>query len=116
MSLTTEQLSYVEQRLANDKKSALVAYLLWFFLSFLGAHRFYLGKRFGILFIVLFVVSIATFVIGVGIVTIVILFIWVIIDAFRIPSWITQDMEAKRTKLIAELAVSTAEPPKQLEE
>jgi TM2 domain-containing membrane protein YozV len=27
-----------------EKKSLLVAYLLWFFLGYIGAHRFYLGK------------------------------------------------------------------------
>ena len=27
-----------------EKKSLLVAYLLWFFLGYVGAHRFYLGK------------------------------------------------------------------------
>jgi len=27
-----------------DKKSVLVAYILWFFLGWLGAHRFYLGR------------------------------------------------------------------------
>ena len=26
-----------------NKKSALIAYVLWFFLGYLGAHRFYLG-------------------------------------------------------------------------
>ena len=26
-----------------NKKSAVVAYLLWFFIGMLGAHRFYLG-------------------------------------------------------------------------
>ncbi len=27
-----------------EKKSLLVAYVLWFFLGYVGAHRFYLGK------------------------------------------------------------------------
>jgi TM2 domain-containing membrane protein YozV len=27
-----------------EKKSLLVSYLLWFFLGYVGAHRFYLGK------------------------------------------------------------------------
>lgn len=30
-------------RFEADRKSQLVAYLLWFFLGFFGAHRFYLG-------------------------------------------------------------------------
>jgi len=31
------------QRIANDGKSALIAYILWFFFSGLGGHCFYLG-------------------------------------------------------------------------
>lgn len=27
-----------------EKKSLLVAYVLWFFLGYVGAHRFYLGR------------------------------------------------------------------------
>ncbi|HEV7291143.1 MAG TPA: TM2 domain-containing protein, partial [Devosia sp.] len=27
-----------------EKKSLIVAYVLWFFLGYVGAHRFYLGK------------------------------------------------------------------------
>ena len=34
----------VEQRVANDGPSAPVAYLLWLFLGFFSAHRFYLGR------------------------------------------------------------------------
>lgn len=32
MNLTTEQLTYIEQRLANDKKSGVVAYACGFLL------------------------------------------------------------------------------------
>lgn len=31
-------------RFDADKKSALIAYLLWFFLGLFGVHRFYLGR------------------------------------------------------------------------
>ena len=31
---------YIEQRVANEGRSALLAYLLWFFLGFFGVHRF----------------------------------------------------------------------------
>ncbi len=35
-------ISYVEH--ARPVKDKLLAYVLWFFLGLLGAHRFYLGK------------------------------------------------------------------------
>lgn len=42
--LSTEQLLLIEARVANEKKSVGLAYLLWFFLGALGIHNFYLGK------------------------------------------------------------------------
>ena len=44
MAFTTEDMILIEQRAANEKKSAGAAYLLWFFLGWISAHRFYLGK------------------------------------------------------------------------
>ena len=41
---TTEDQILIESRVANEKKSAGAAYFLWFFLGFVSAHRFYLGK------------------------------------------------------------------------
>ena len=43
MALTTQQHMLIEQRITNDAKSPVVAYLLLIFLGFFGAHRFYLG-------------------------------------------------------------------------
>jgi hypothetical protein len=42
--LSTEQLLLIEARVANEKKSVGLAYLLWFLLGALGIHNFYLGK------------------------------------------------------------------------
>ena len=38
----TSDRTYVQYDI--EKKSLLVAYLLWLFLGYVGAHRFYLGK------------------------------------------------------------------------
>lgn len=35
---------YVEQRIANERPSVIVAYVLWFFLGVFGVHRMYLGR------------------------------------------------------------------------
>ena len=109
MNLTTEQLTYIEQRLANDKKAGVVAYALWFFVGWFGAHRFYFGKnKIAILFIALFFISIFTFVFLVGIATAVVLGVWVMVGAFLIPGWIAQDTEKKRERLIEELSQAEA--------
>lgn len=44
MALSTQQQMLIEQRLQTDKKSTGAAHGLWFFVGFLGGHRFYLGR------------------------------------------------------------------------
>jgi TM2 domain-containing membrane protein YozV len=49
------------------KKSALIAYVLWFFLGGLGVHRFYLGRTgSGITMAIISVLSWITVYIGIG--------------------------------------------------
>jgi TM2 domain-containing membrane protein YozV len=62
-----------------NKKTALIAYLLWFFLGWFGAHNFYLG-RIG--------VAVTQLILTITIVGMLISFFWVIVDAFLIPGWI----------------------------
>jgi TM2 domain-containing membrane protein YozV len=62
-----------------NKKTALVAYLLWFFLGLFGAHNFYL-KRTG--------VAVAQLILTLTVVGMVVSLIWVIVDAFLIPGWV----------------------------
>jgi TM2 domain-containing membrane protein YozV len=42
--LSTAELSYVEHQVINDAPTTGLAYVLWFFLGFVSAHRFYMGK------------------------------------------------------------------------
>ena len=42
--LSSHQLAVLNSELEAHKKSPLIAYLLWFFLGGLGAHRYYLGN------------------------------------------------------------------------
>lgn len=69
-----------------NKKSVGVAYLLWLFFGFFGAHRFYLGATgSGAAQLIIFLGSIFLFVVGIGFLTIWITIIWVLIDVFLIP-------------------------------
>lgn len=43
-ALPVEKLRLVEARVANEKRSVGIAYLLFFFVGALGIHNFYLGR------------------------------------------------------------------------
>jgi TM2 domain-containing membrane protein YozV len=62
-----------------NKKTALVAYLLWFFLGIFGGHNFYL-KRTG--------VAVTQLILSITVIGMVITWVWMIVDAFLIPGWI----------------------------
>jgi TM2 domain-containing membrane protein YozV len=62
-----------------NSKSALVAYLLWFFVGLFGAHNFYL-KRTGI--------AVVQLILTITVVGSVITLVWIIVDAFLIPGWV----------------------------
>jgi TM2 domain-containing membrane protein YozV len=64
-----------------NKKTALVAYILWFFLGLFGAHNFYLGRT---------GVAVAQLILSIIIVGLPITLIWVLVDAFLIPGWVTR--------------------------
>jgi TM2 domain-containing membrane protein YozV len=73
-----------------NKKTPVVAYLLWFFLGMLGAHNFYL-RRTG--------VAIAQLILTLTLVGSIVTLVWIIVDAFLMPGWIN----AQNTLLAAQL-------------
>lgn len=95
MSLTTAELSLIEQRVANDGPSTAVAYLLWFFLGWVSGHRFYLGRP-GTA-----ILQILSYFIVIGV-------IWWVIDAFLIPDMIRAKDDAIRNDMAARLMGGTA--------
>jgi TM2 domain-containing membrane protein YozV len=64
-----------------NKKTALVAYLLWFFLGWFGGHNFYLGRT---------GVAVAQLLLSLTVVGLIVTIVWVLVDAFLIPSWVRQ--------------------------
>jgi len=83
-----------------NKRSALIAYLLWFFLGYLGVHRFYLQRPLsGVLMLLLTAVSWLLTVIVIGWLGLMLAGLWWLIDALLIPG-MTQDYN---NRLIARL-------------
>lgn len=90
MALSTAQLSLIEQRVANDGPNITLAYLLWFFLGLVSAHRFYLGRA-GTA-----ILQILSYFIFIG-------FIWLLVDAFLIPGMVREKQEEIRQRMTTEL-------------
>lgn len=93
MALSTQQQILIEQRVTNEAKSVGAAYLLWFFLGFIAAHRFYLGRP-GTA-----ILQILSYLILIG-------FIWWIIDAFLIPGMIQRHKDDVRRRLFNEAVLA----------
>lgn len=85
MALTTEQMMLIEQRVANNGPNMAVAYMLWFFLGIVSAHRFYLGRTSTA------ILQIISYFILVG-------FIWLLIDGFLIPSMMRSKQDEIRQR------------------
>ena len=82
------------------KKSAGIAYLLWFFLGWLGVHRFYLGRLFsGVLMLLLSAVSTVLTIVVIGHFGLFLVGVWWLVDALLIPGM----TRAYNERLIARL-------------
>jgi TM2 domain-containing membrane protein YozV len=74
-----------------NRKDVVVAYLLWFFLSYFGAHRFYLGRYgSGAAQLGLAVGGLILLVVFVGLFLWAALGIWVLVDAVLIPGMVRE--------------------------
>jgi TM2 domain-containing membrane protein YozV len=65
-----------------NKKEVCVAYALWFFLGYFGAHNFYLKRT---------VIAVVQLLLTLTIVGVVITFLWTLADAFLIPGLVRRD-------------------------
>jgi TM2 domain-containing membrane protein YozV len=73
-----------------NKKAALVAYLLWFFLGLFGGHNFYLGRT---------GVAVTQLILSLIFVGLIITIFWVLVDAFLIPGWVRRQNNLLATQL-----------------
>ena len=115
--MDTNQQMLVEQRLANDKKSTLIAYLLLIFLGWFGAHRFYLGQTgTAIAQLILMIGGTVLTVVLIGIPMLAIGGVWLLVDLFLIPGLVERDTANRREALRHEIggsdpSTSSSSPP-----
>lgn len=99
MSLTVQQQMLIEQRITNEAPSPVVAYLLLIFLGGFGAHRFYLGKTgTAITILILSILGWLTLVLGVGLIPLIAVVIWWMVDIFLIPGMVRGCQEVLRQR------------------
>ena len=105
MALDTQAQMLIEQRVANDAKSPLLAYLLVFFVGWFGVHRFYLGRKgSGAAILALSLLGFVTLPIGVGVVPLAVVGCWCLVDLFLIPGMIASSKDQLRQQLAGALA------------
>lgn len=104
MAISTEQRILIEQRVTNEAKSLGIAYLLWFFVGGLGAHRFYLGRPISALILILLgPIGLALMLSKnhYGAFMLVAAALWLVVDAFLIPGMGTAWKNKVRNELTA---------------
>lgn len=85
-NMNPQQLAIVGQEFAKKAKSKTTAYLFWFFLGALGAHRFYVGDKTRGFFMLITLG-------GIG--------IWALIDVFFIGSRVEEVNEKIEADVLA---------------
>lgn len=88
MPLSTEEKLLIETRVTNEGPSVVVAYLFWFFLWFVSAHRFYLRRPTSA------ILQILSYFVLIG-------FIWIFVDLFLIPGMVRDRQQQLREQFAA---------------
>ncbi|WP_282602467.1 TM2 domain-containing protein [Paracoccus sp. PARArs4] len=98
--MDTQRELLIEQRVANDARSPVVAYLLLIFLWGFGVHRMYLGRWMsGLIMLVTWLLGWAMTLILIGWIPIAFVALWCVIDLFLIPGMIRADKDDIRRRL-----------------
>ncbi|MFJ1290755.1 TM2 domain-containing protein [Paracoccus yeei] len=98
--MDTQREMLIEQRVANDARSPLVAYLLAILLWGFGAHRMYLGRWVsGLIMLAMSGLGWLTAPILIGWPLLGLVWVWAVIDLFLIPGMIQEDKDEIRRRL-----------------
>ncbi|ULG72416.1 TM2 domain-containing protein [Macrococcus brunensis] len=89
--------SFIESKVANNKKSPVVAYLLWFFLGGFGGHRFYFGKTGSAIAMIAVTLLVNWWLFWIP------MAIWLIVDLFLIQNMLKEDEAKVRHAAIQEV-------------
>src|SRR5699024_1502428 len=113
--LSPKQLSIVQMELEQKQKNVMVAYLLWFFLGWAGAHRFYTDRvGSGIVMLCVNICAFLSYIIGTALLSVFIgvlilpiavilslgYLIWWIIDAVQLQGIINNMNAEEEAKII----------------
>ena len=86
----------------SGKKSAGLAFVLWFFTGGLGGHRFYLGRTgSAVAQLLMSVIGWVTLVVGFGLLLLIPLGIWLIVDLFLIGGMVQEQNSSLMARLNA---------------
>ncbi|KOY70763.1 TM2 domain-containing protein [Apilactobacillus kunkeei] len=107
--LSTQEQLMVNDYVENNAVSPVAAWLLWVFLGQFGAHRFLFKKPYAALMLTLEIIGWVTifFIIGLGFLSAV--WIWWIVDAFSIQSWIKESRLKAAYKGITQITGKSVE-------
>ena len=100
--MNIQERQFVETKVMSQKKSPVIAYVLWFFLGGFGGHRFYFGKVGSAIGMIALTLLTSWWTFGIPIL------IWWIIDAFLIQNMLKEDEENVRRQAMAEVGLSKA--------
>ena len=87
-----------------EKRSVIIAYLLWFFLGYLAFHRFYLSRWIsGLIFLALMGIGFVLSFVIVGYLILAPMFLWWLIDALLIPGMVSsRNREVQESGFVVE--------------
>lgn len=102
--LDTRELLLLQSEVQTHGKDMTVAYVLWFFLGILGAHRFYMGKSgTAVLQLILTLTFFGAIISG----------IWWLIDVLLVHSWVKEHNWFLENRIIDHLAAQRTFVPGQ---
>ncbi|CAI2652642.1 TM2 domain-containing protein [Apilactobacillus kunkeei] len=88
--LSTQEQLMVNDYVENNAVSPVAAWLLWVFLGQFGAHRFLFKKPYAALMLTLEIIGWVTIILIIGLGFLSAVWIWWIVDAFSIQSWLKE--------------------------